>query len=176
MKWLLPDLIVHSVRELTPTRLTSLGLRGVLLDVDGTLKPHYASHVEDDVRAWLGEISAAGIKLGLLTNGKARRLSPLAELLALPLFSGACKPLPFVCRRAIRSLQLSAAQTALVGDQLFTDVACGRLSGMTTVLVETLSQTEPLVTRIKRPFERILLRGLRKHAVAPSPTPAGAPC
>src|SRR5262245_27346520 len=130
MKWFLPDLLVRSVQELTPARLASLGVRAVLLDVDGTLKPHFASHIEDDVLAWLKNLSEAGIQAALLTNGKAQRLGPLAESLGLPFFPSACKPLPFVCRRAVRELKLRAKEVALIGDQLFTDVACGRLAGL----------------------------------------------
>jgi HAD superfamily phosphatase (TIGR01668 family) len=153
-----PDLILDSVLELDLARLRSMGIYGLLLDVDGTLKPHYATEIEPKIAAWIRELKAEGIRFGFLSNGHAVRIKPLADSVEVPVFADACKPLPFACKRAIASLGLTPDRMLLVGDQLFTDVLCGKLAGMRTVFVTPMSSSEPIYTRIKRPIEWLLLR------------------
>jgi uncharacterized protein len=157
MKLFWPDFIVDSVTEFDRARLESLGVRGLLLDVDGALKPHYDTEILPDVTAWIAELRSAGFKLAFFSNGLAERIAPLAAKAGVQVFANACKPLPFQCRRAIKEMELTPAQTLIIGDQLFTDVLCGRLAGTQTAYVRSLSPREPIYTGIKRPLERLVL-------------------
>jgi HAD superfamily phosphatase (TIGR01668 family) len=158
MKYLLPDWHVEHVTELTPTRLLAAGVRGLLLDVDGTLKPHYATQLDDDTLAWLLDCRDAGMQIAFLSNGKGTRIRPLADGLNLPVFTSSCKPLPFACRRAVAQLGLPSSEVLMVGDQLFTDVLAGRLAGTRTAYVQPLSPSEPIYTSCKRPLERLVFK------------------
>jgi uncharacterized protein len=152
-----PDFIVDSVTEFDRARLESLGIKGLLLDVDGALKPHYGTEILPDVAAWIHILQTAGLKLAFFSNGLAERIAPLAASVGVQVFANSCKPLPFQCRRAIAEMELTPAQTMIIGDQLFTDVLCGRLVGTKTAYVRPLSLSEPIYTSIKRPFERLIL-------------------
>ncbi len=156
-RFLHPDFIVDCVTEFDRPRLVSLGVRGLLLDVDGALKPHYGTEILPAVAAWIAELREAEFKLAFFSNGLATRIAPLAASVGVRVFAGACKPLPFLCRRAIKEMGLTPAQTLIVGDQLFTDVLCGRLVGTITAYVRPLSPEEPFYTRFKRPLERLVL-------------------
>lgn len=157
MKLFRPDFIVDSVTEFDAPRLRSLGVRGLLLDVDGALKPHYGTRILPEVAAWIAGLREAGFKLAFFSNGLSERIAPLSASVGVPVFANCCKPLPFRCRRAIRELELTPKETLILGDQLFTDILCGRLVGTQTAYVRPLSPDEPIYTRIKRPFERLLL-------------------
>lgn len=51
------------------------------------------------------------------------------------------------------------SELAVVGDQIFTDVLCARLAGVTSVLVDPIElETFPFF-RFKRALERLILRG-----------------
>jgi predicted HAD superfamily phosphohydrolase YqeG len=93
-------------------------------------------------------------------------LRPLADAMRVPFVAQAFKPLPFGCKDGVRKLRLNPRRTAIVGDQLFSDVLAGRLAGLYTILVRPTSAEEPWFTRIKRPVERRLLQRieqLRQH-------------
>jgi uncharacterized protein len=69
------------------------------------------------------------------------------------------KPLPFRCRAIMRTLGFDRRRTALVGDQLFSDVMAARLAGVASILVRPIHpEEERWFTRLKRPLERALLR------------------
>jgi uncharacterized protein len=166
LSFVAPHLHLTSVLELGTTRLLQLGLRGLLLDVDCTLKDYGAAEFSPAVREWVQGLRAEGLRLCLLSNGRPRRIGKLARQLGLPFVAQAFKPLPWGCLRALRMLELTPCHTAMVGDQLFADVLAGRLAGLFTILVRPTSPREPWFTRIKRPFERRLLRW-----IAPSESP-----
>jgi HAD superfamily phosphatase (TIGR01668 family) len=143
-----------------PGRIRSLNLRGLLLDVDCTLKDHAASAFGAEVVTWIRELQSSGIQLCLLSNGGSRRVQRLAWMLDLPCVARACKPFPLSCRSAIRLLGLDRSRVGIVGDQLFADVLAGRLAGLFTILVTPTSRIEPWFTRLKRPLERRVLRAM----------------
>ena len=53
-------------------------------------------------------------------------------------------------------LKLIPEETAVIGDQLFTDIRGGNRTGLTTILVEPLDENEPITVRVKRIFENLL--------------------
>lgn len=157
-----PDLRIDSVVQLDPERLRGLNLAALLLDVDCTLKPYREETVSPEVEDWLGRLRAAEIRVCLVSNGRAARIGRLAEALRLPFVCGACKPLPFGCRAALRRIGADRRRAAMVGDQLFADVMAGRLASLVCILVRPIHpEQEPWFTRMKRPLERFLLTRIR---------------
>jgi len=63
---------------------------------------------------------------------------------------------------ALKALGARAEETAMVGDQMFTDVLGGNRMGLYTVMVKPMARREFLGTKISRAFERALLRHFRK--------------
>jgi HAD superfamily phosphatase (TIGR01668 family) len=153
-----PHMRLASIHELTPAKLRAIGLQGLLLDVDCTLKDYYATVLPPESVRWVESLRTESVRLCVLSNGKGRRIGPLAKNLGLPFVSRALKPLPFGCRRALRVLDLPPDRVGMVGDQVFADVLAGRLAGLFTILVAPTTSEEPWFTRIKRPFERLVLQ------------------
>ncbi len=155
-----PHYRLNSVLELDADRLRELGLDGLLLDLDGTLKDYRAEHIPVPVVVWIQRLQAQGLRLCLLSNGKHRRIERFAKVLGIPFVAKAFKPLPFGCQRALRILSVDRSRTAVIGDQVFADVLAGRLAGLRTFLVPPTHPVaeEPWFTRIKRPLERWVLR------------------
>lgn len=155
----LPNYKVNVVNELTPAILHQLDIKYILLDVDCTLKRYDADVLEDWVLEWIHSLRKADIQICLLSNGKGKRIGKIAEQCQLPYEAMALKPLPNGCWRVIKRNQWNKKQTAMVGDQLFADVAAGNLAGIRTVHVTPIHpETEPIFTRVKRPLERLFFR------------------
>ncbi|MDO5580368.1 MAG: YqeG family HAD IIIA-type phosphatase [Planctomycetia bacterium] len=157
-KRFLPHLFVDSVLELTPKRLLDSGIQSLLLDVDCTLKSYKEQEVGAEIRCWLENLKEQGIGLCIISNGLERRISPFARNLGIPFIACACKPSPKGCLRAIRENHFEPQKTAMVGDQLFSDIWAGRRAGIFTIRVEPIRpREEPWFARIKRPLEKLVL-------------------
>jgi HAD superfamily phosphatase (TIGR01668 family) len=136
-----------------------------LVDLDGTLKDHYAAVLDQNGVAWVERMRADGIGMCLVSNGPRDYVERFGGMLQLPFVGRARKPLIFRCRRAMQRAGFEAAGTALVGDQLFTDVLTGRRLGIFTIGVRPINTSEPWHTRLKRPLERLILARARPAAL-----------
>jgi uncharacterized protein len=160
-RFLIPHFRVASVLELTPSRLSELGLNSLLLDADCTIKRYRSEDCAPGVEQWLESLRQAGVGTCLVSNGLGKRIGQFAQRLGLPFVAKAMKPLPLGCRRAMQKMDFQRKSTAMVGDQVFTDVMAGRLAGLTTFLVEPIHpEEEPWFTQLKRVPERWLLKRL----------------
>lgn len=162
MRVVTPHLRIDSVLELDVTRLRTLGLDALLLDLDCTLKDHPAQEFRPEITAWARTLRDAGIQLCIFSNGRPARVGRLAALLDIPYVAQALKPSPHRCKQALSTLGVESDRTAIVGDQIFADVLAGRLAGLYTILVRPTSPEEPWFTRLKRPPERAVLWWLER--------------
>jgi uncharacterized protein len=154
-----PDVQVESVCDVTPELLQGLGVRGVLLDLDDTLVASDAEGPTPEAEAWLTSLTDAGIEVVILSNGERSRVRLLAERLGLRAFALVGKPFWFAFRRGLAALGTPRSATAMVGDQLFTDMLGANLAGLTSILVRPLTPGKLLHTRAARRIERMILQG-----------------
>jgi hypothetical protein len=101
-------------------------------------------------------LHAVGLAGCIVSNNFSLRVRQVGELLGLPVVGWAVKPVPVGFWRAMSIMGTTPATTALVGDQLFTDVLGGNLVGMYTILVEPLSTEEFPTTKLVRRLERLI--------------------
>jgi uncharacterized protein len=150
----------HGIAEITAERLNELGLIGVILDMDNTLAEWRAEAPLPEAVVWLGEIHAAGLKTCVVSNThRTERLKRLCDILGVEYILGAVKPFRRGFRLALERMGTPADRTAVIGDQIFTDVLGGNRMGLYTVLVPPLSSAEFIGTRwISRRLERLLAR------------------
>lgn len=158
MSLLRPGVVLPHIWDITPHFMDSRGLRGLLLDLDNTLIPYGSYEERAEVSAWARELQAQGYRLHLLSNATRERGRIWAERLGLPGGGMSGKPFQKGYRAALVSLNLSAAQVGMVGDQLFTDVLGGNLAGMFTILVEPIADNALPHTRFTRRLERRVLK------------------
>src|SRR5205809_271934 len=126
-----PRLVIPSVTVLQPDFFRSRGLKAVLLDLDNTIVQWHGSDVQPEIAAWLRGLQTAGLRFCLASNThRPRRLASLAETLGVPYELGVAKPSPAGLRRCLARVDASPAETAMIGDQIFTDVWGGNRCGL----------------------------------------------
>jgi HAD superfamily phosphatase (TIGR01668 family) len=159
LNWLQPNLILDSVREITPELLGRHGLKSLLLDVDSTLKSYRATAIPAENIQWIETLQQAGIQFCILSNGRKHRIQPIAEQLGLSFIAPAMKPSPFGCQAAMKAMGFDPKTTAMIGDQVFADLLAGKFARIFTILVTPIHpEEERWYTRIKRPLERLVLK------------------
>ncbi len=152
-----PDLYYSSVQSIDLADLWGRGVRHLLVDLDNTLLPRDTNVVSDEARSWVYRVVQEGFSVCLVSNNWHERVSRVARELGLSLVPRALKPLPFAFRRGMRLLGAKPRSTAVVGDQVFTDILGGNLCGLTTVLVVPLSESDLPHTLFLRFIERRVL-------------------
>ncbi len=153
-----PDIKLDRITEISVEILNKFGIKALILDVDNTLSTHHGQHLTDGLENWLEIMRNSGIKLTILSNSTTKRLSPFAEKIGLDFISIGLKPLPFGYLRAIKRLGTKKNETAIVGDQIFTDIIGGKSAGVKTILLTLIEPEKSLRFRFKRRLERFIIR------------------
>jgi hypothetical protein len=154
-----PDVMVASVHQVDAELLVGLGVRGVMVDLDDTLLAATEDALDPSVELWLATLKRSGFRVLILSNGERRRVATVAARLGVEAIALSGKPLTRAFTRALARLGTPAASTAMVGDQLFTDVLGANLAGLVSILVRPLSPGKLPHTRMVRHLERMILRG-----------------
>ena len=143
-----------SVLEITAEDLRLAGAKAVLIDADNTLSLHGSQEPFPGVTDWLGKITGSGIPLIIISNNERERIKPFADKLGLPFVEKSKKPLPTGFKRACRMLGVKPSETAVIGDQIFTDVLGGNLIGAAVFLTEPLGPDTDKYIKAKRHLEK----------------------
>ncbi len=138
--------------------LKERGIKGVLLDIDNTLITHKQKIPDEKVIALIKFFKKNDIQTAIVSNATKRRVDVFNEKLGLYARYRAFKPSNRGFLKAMTKLKLTPEETAVIGDQLFTDVRGGNRLGLTTVLVEPLDVNEPVTVRLKRIFEKLFVK------------------
>jgi HAD superfamily phosphatase (TIGR01668 family) len=159
-----PNLFLDSVLHISPAELAAKGIKGLILDIDNTLVEWGKDVPATEVVGWFQAVRAEGIKTCIVSNNSQKRVEALAKALDLPAFCKARKPSRKAFRKAVSLMGTSAVETAVIGDQIFTDILGGNRLGLYTILVSPISRREFIGTRLVRLVERfVLTRILGKH-------------
>ena len=154
------DLKVKSVRDIDLEFLKSKGIKGIFFDIDNTLEEYATPVPGEDTLAFFRKLDSLGFKIGLISNAKSPRVDKFikafpADFPEILRFAEAGKPLKKAYRLLSAKMNLKCTETAMVGDQLFTDIWGGNRANCLTILVEPINiEIEPGFVRFKRKLEK----------------------
>lgn len=154
MSVFIPDYIFERVTAISIERLKSMGIKALILDVDNTLTQHGSQTLDDDIALWLETLKLANIKLMIASNNVAKRVQPFANKINLDFTAFCVKPLPFGLMRACKAMNVNKHETALVGDQIFTDTLAAHFYGIPMLMVNPIHEDYIITIRIKRFLEK----------------------
>ncbi|NPV70754.1 MAG: YqeG family HAD IIIA-type phosphatase [Firmicutes bacterium] len=167
-----PDLCCPSIGDIDLAALKRCGIEGLIVDVDNTLVEWNRHEPTEALHTWFDAVRAAGLRCCIVSNSRRRDgIAAFAKPLGVPFVVPAGKPSPRPFRLAMNLLGTDPSNTAVVGDQVLTDVLGGNALGLYTVLVKPIGTREFAGTRLVRRFERMILRYLRRRGLIPEDPP-----
>lgn len=155
-----PDIICNTIFDIDLDKLSKRGLRYLIIDIDNTLVPWGEFEVDKGVLRWVENAKKAGFEICLVSNNQKERVKKIENILGLPAIYNAKKPLKSGFLKASYLLHQGKKnhQTAVIGDQFFTDVIGAKRLNLFVILVRPLKEKEFIVTRINRIFENKILK------------------
>lgn len=159
---LYPQKYVATLFQIDLAELKRVGIKAILFDIDNTLIPWDRQHLDPAIETWFRKLPEQGFKVCFVSNNNENRVATLSNILQVPGVHKARKPLRSGLRKALTIVGTKAQETAMVGDQVFTDVLAGNRLGLYTILVTPLAGKEFLGTKINRQLEKLILRRIKK--------------
>ena len=156
-----PKQIVKDIQEIDFGHLKSQGINALILDIDDTLLPRMVNDISPQVFEWVANLREQGFKICLTSNSRhPLRIKYIGQTLDLPSMSLSFKPLPFAFWKSMGILKSKAKNTAMIGDQLFTDILGANLIGVYSIFVKHLGEENFLPRKWMRLAENWVLERL----------------
>ena len=152
----LPDLLVANVSMLDEAFYKTHGIKAVIFDIDNTLVAHTEPEPPENVLSYFEFLKSIGIKYSIVSNNSMERVHSFSKNLGIPYYYKALKPRKKYLKKVLSDMGEDARKTALIGDQLFTDVLGGKIFGSKVFLTEPLGPETDFFIKIKRKFEKFI--------------------
>lgn len=163
---LYPRIYADSLLDIPLDQLRGLNITAFIVDLDNTITEWNSNEISSEIEEWFRYIQSQGFKACILSNNGERRIKNVADRLGIAFIHRAAKPRRGAFHRAIYIMGVTAAQTAVIGDQIFTDILGGNRAGLVTILVKPLARREFVGTKINRLLEMLLVGHQRRKNAA----------
>lgn len=141
---LVPGYSFHDVCAITPEFLKQMGVNLLLLDLDNTMAPYGTIEPPEKIAAWAEMMQRSGIELFIITNNRGSwRVESLAKAFNIDYIMRANKPFATGIKKALVQLGRTEKETALAGDQIFTDVIAANAAGILSIIVQPIKLRNP---------------------------------
>lgn len=155
---LIPDVYLENIYSIDIKNLKEKkNIKGIILDLDNTIIPWDTKHLDDEVISWIKQVKQNEMKICIVSNTH-HNISAIVSKLDIPYLYSRYKPWSRPFLKAMKIMNTNNKETAVVGDQIFTDVLGGNLLHLLTILVCPLSKSDSLGTAIiSRTMERFIM-------------------
>ena len=160
-KFFRPDIAFNDIYLITPETLISMGIKGVVFDIDNTIAPYEVLSPTDKMKNYFHALQASGIKMAFVSNNKGERVCTFNESLGFFYVCKAGKPSPKGICRCIEYFELPKESVLAVGDQIFTDCIAAHRAKIRFALVKPIKDKETLFFKTKRFLEKPFVKGLK---------------
>lgn len=154
MEQYLPDIYQKSIYTIDYSKLLSRGIKCLLYDLDNTIVPGHNTQPTEKAKDLFTSLKQKGFKVIIFTNSPKMRLKTFQTALGVDGVANARKPFTKKLKKLLNDYNYSENEVAIIGDQLMTDIKVGNTVGITTILVNPISEKDFLVTKINRIRER----------------------
>lgn len=162
----LPRFIFPKITDIAPSFLKERGICLLLMDFDNTMLPYTTDVPTEALLDWIKRMQASGITLCIVSNSHKPRVPQFSERYGVACQTHAAKPSPKGIKLAMHRFGAAPKQTALVGDQIYTDVLGANLAGITAIAVKSIHNHTALL-KLRHIFEVPFLALAHKRRVKP---------
>ncbi|WP_268869825.1 YqeG family HAD IIIA-type phosphatase [Schinkia azotoformans] len=161
----LPNEHVKSIFEIDPAKLKERGIKGIITDLDNTLVEWDRPEATPKLVEWFQKMKDHGIIITVVSNNNKERVKQFSGPLGIQYIYEARKPMGRAFRKAVHDMNLKKDEVVVIGDQLLTDVLGGNRSGLHTILVVPVAQSDGFFTKFNRRIERSILNRMRRKGM-----------
>ncbi|MBA8771665.1 MULTISPECIES: YqeG family HAD IIIA-type phosphatase [Staphylococcus] len=158
----LPNQYVKSIHEIDFDELHALNIKGVITDLDNTLVGWDEADPTPKVQEWFKGLEDRNMKVTIVSNNNEKRVKSFCQNLNVDYIFKAKKPRGKSLRRATHQMGLEKDTVVVIGDQMLTDVFGGNRSGLYTIMVVPVKNSDGFITKFNRLLERRLLNHFKR--------------
>ncbi|MBR2832920.1 MAG: YqeG family HAD IIIA-type phosphatase [Bacilli bacterium] len=159
---IIPDMYAQSFYDIDTTYLKNNGINNFIIDIDGTILKVDDTYVPAKMQTRINLIKQQKIKICLLSNNNEERVKPVAKTLNVPYLANARKPKKEAFDNALIILKSHKENTAMIGDQMMSDIKGANEYGISSILVRPIDKHNNIKTGTSRILQNIMEHHLKK--------------
>lgn len=156
-----PDMYSRDIYNVNYTKLKKQGIKCLLFDLDNTLVEPHVKNPHERLHHFFDTLKK-DFQVIIFSNSHEKRLKPFKEKLMVDVNYSSMKPLPFSFYKVLKKYHLKKSEVAIIGDQLLTDIIGGNRVGITTVLIQPITEKDLWITKVNRMRENRKFAQLEK--------------
>lgn len=164
MSYFKPDVYQKNIFDINYDKLYKKGIHYLIFDLDNTLALLEEKECPPRVKELITNLKKK-FKVIMISNNVSSRIKPYKEELEIDTVSLALKPLTRGLRKIKKLYKCEKKEMIMIGDQVVTDILSGKLFGISTCLVEPLSDKDLKITGFNRKVEDIILNKYEKKKI-----------
>ena len=143
---LVPRYAFNKFTDISPGFLDKLGVRFLMCDLDNTITASGDNMPTDHITQWVFNMKRNGIELFLVSNNKKKeRVKNFADACEIGYIKSARKPSRKGMLQAMETAGFIAAESAMLGDQIFADTLAANRAGIISLIVRPINMKNPLL-------------------------------
>lgn len=159
----MPSLYLNNIYEISPEQLSEKGIRAVLLDIDNTLVTYDDPKPTEPLLNWFDKLKQNNISIAFISNNDKNRVELFNSELNFFASWNSKKPSVKCYIEAMNHLGTNKSNTAVIGDQIFTDIWSAKKLGLYCILVNPIKDKTSLFFKTKRFLEKPIIKEYKKR-------------
>ena len=160
-----PDIYQNSIYDIPYKKLKRRGIKCLLFDLDNTIASLNTLEPDSKFLDFIYKLQDEGFKIIILSNASKARVTPFKEQANIDSSYHSMKPLKKKYQKIMKLYHYKDTDIACIGDQLLTDVLGANRMGITSILVNPISNDDHILTKIARFFEKRIFKKLKKKGL-----------
>ena len=159
---IIPDMYEENFYEIDIDYLKENQIYNLLIDIDGTIIKVDDTFVTSKLKRKFKCFKEKNINVCLLSNNNEERVKPVAFALDVDYLSNAMKPKKEAFEKGLKILRSSKENTAMVGDQMMSDIKGANEYGLYSILVRPIDKHNNIKTGVSRILQNKMENHLKK--------------
>ena len=161
----IPDSYQKSIYHINYDKLKEDGIKCLLFDLDNTCVPFKDKEPNKKLIDLFNDLKDMDFKVVIFSNATKKRILPFKNGLGVDCSAKSKKPNTKKLLSVLKTLGYTLDNTAIIGDQLYTDILCGNRVGIKTILVNPMSKDDLLFTKFFRILEKGKFKKFKKMGI-----------
>lgn len=159
-----PNRYYKDIFNINYDKLKEEGIKTLIFDLDNTLDYVSKEGCNKKTKKLVRELKKDFLVL-ICSNNYKKRISLYLDEFGIDGVSFSMKPLPVGLNKLFNKYNLNKDETAIIGDQMVTDVLAGNLYNINTILVDPLGKKDLKITHFNRVLEKLIRKRYLKLGV-----------
>ena len=160
LKSVLPKSYVKNIYSIDYNSLKEKGIKNLVFDIDNTIMPVNDINVTDELKNFINDLKKE-FNICILSNNNKDRVEPVKKELDVYALHKANKPNKEAYDSICKILNTDGSNTAMIGDQMLSDIVFANNYGLYSILVEPYKNKYDIKTDTSRVLQNILMKRLK---------------